>query len=44
MVQNLEELTFANPVLQPIWNNRFIANVQITASERAGYYHKAGAM
>ncbi|MBM7585344.1 glucose-6-phosphate 1-dehydrogenase [Bacillus pakistanensis] len=50
MVQNLEALTFANPVLQSLWNNRFIANVQITANEivgveeRAGYYDKAGAI
>ncbi|GIN41483.1 glucose-6-phosphate dehydrogenase [Heyndrickxia oleronia] len=50
MVQNLEALTFANPILQSLWNNRFIANVQITASEivgveeRAGYYEKAGAI
>ncbi|MGE7759598.1 glucose-6-phosphate dehydrogenase [Peribacillus sp. NPDC097895] len=50
MVQNLEALEFANPVLQSLWNNRYIANVQITASEtvgveeRAGYYDKAGAI
>ncbi|WP_025731625.1 glucose-6-phosphate dehydrogenase [Heyndrickxia ginsengihumi] len=50
MVQNLEALEFANPVLQSLWNNRFIANVQITASEivgveeRAGFYEKAGAI
>lgn len=50
MVQNLEALEFANPVLQVLWNNRYIANVQITASEtvgveeRAGYYDKAGAI
>jgi glucose-6-phosphate 1-dehydrogenase len=50
MVQNLEALAFANPVLQSLWNNRYIANVQITASEivgveeRAGYYDKAGAI
>jgi glucose-6-phosphate 1-dehydrogenase len=50
MVQNLEALAYANPVLQSLWNNRFIANVQITASEtvgveeRAGYYDKAGAI
>ncbi|MEW4282865.1 glucose-6-phosphate dehydrogenase [Priestia koreensis] len=50
MVQNLEALEFANPVLQALWNNQYIANVQITASEtvgvekRAGYYDGAGAI
>ncbi|MCM3724628.1 glucose-6-phosphate dehydrogenase [Neobacillus cucumis] len=50
MVQNLEALEFANPVLQSIWNKEHIANVQITASEtvgveqRAGYYDHSGAI
>ncbi|MFS0820886.1 glucose-6-phosphate dehydrogenase [Bacillus sp. 1P02SD] len=50
MVQNLEALEFANPILQSIWNKDYIANVQITASEtvgvetRAGYYDQAGAI
>ncbi|MED4229127.1 glucose-6-phosphate dehydrogenase [Neobacillus cucumis] len=50
MVQNLEALEFANPVLQSIWNKDHIANVQITASEtvgveqRAGYYDHSGAI
>lgn len=50
MVQNLEALVLANPVLQSLWNNKSIANVQITASEvvgveeRAGYYDKSGAI
>ncbi|MCD7035034.1 glucose-6-phosphate dehydrogenase [Metabacillus sp. GX 13764] len=50
MVQNLEALEFANPVLQALWNNQYIANVQITASEivgveeRAGYYDTSGAI
>lgn len=50
MVQNLEALEFANPILQSLWNNEHIANVQITASEtvgveeRAGYYDQAGAI
>ena len=50
MVQNLEALEFANPILQALWNNQHIANVQITASEtvgveeRAGYYDQAGAI
>ncbi|MFP3126085.1 glucose-6-phosphate dehydrogenase [Ectobacillus funiculus] len=50
MVQNLETLAFANPVLQALWNNQYIANVQITASEtvgveeRARYYDGTGAI
>ncbi|MEK3744437.1 glucose-6-phosphate dehydrogenase [Brevibacillus sp. FSL K6-0770] len=50
MVQNLEALEFANPVFAALWNNRHIANVQITASEtvgveeRAGFYEQAGAL
>ncbi|BCJ88082.1 glucose-6-phosphate dehydrogenase [Effusibacillus dendaii] len=50
MVQNLEALGFANPVLRTLWNNQHIANVQITASEtvgveeRASYYDHAGAI
>ncbi|MET3848713.1 glucose-6-phosphate dehydrogenase [Paenibacillus sp. OAE614] len=50
MVQRLEALKQANPVIQALWTNRFIANVQITADEtvgveeRAGYYDKAGAL
>ncbi|QWI73037.1 glucose-6-phosphate dehydrogenase (plasmid) [Bacillus mycoides] len=50
MVQNLEALECANPILQALWNNRYIANVQITASEtvgvekRANYYNQAGAL
>ncbi|WP_019391002.1 glucose-6-phosphate dehydrogenase [Priestia filamentosa] len=50
MVQNLEALEFANPILQSLWNNQHIANVQITASEtvgvekRADYYDQAGAI
>ncbi|QSF42788.1 glucose-6-phosphate dehydrogenase [Paenibacillus tianjinensis] len=50
MVQNLEVLKYSNPVLRALWQNRYIANVQITAAEtvgveeRAGYYDKAGAL
>lgn len=50
MIQNLKVLEFANPVLQALWNNQHIANVQITASEtvgvedRADYYDHAGAV
>ncbi|MBW5446419.1 glucose-6-phosphate dehydrogenase [Cohnella sp. CFH 77786] len=50
MVQKLEILQQANPVLHALWTNRYIANVQITANEtvgveeRAGYYDRAGAV
>ena len=50
MVQNLETLVFANPVIGALWNNQHIANVQITANEtvgvedRAGYYDTSGAI
>ncbi|WP_239616510.1 glucose-6-phosphate dehydrogenase [Cohnella mopanensis] len=50
MVQRLESLQQANPVIQALWTNRYIANVQITANEsvgveeRAGYYDHVGAV
>lgn len=50
MVQRLETLQQSNPVFQALWDNRYIANVQITASEtvgveeRAGYYDHVGAV
>ncbi|MFC5447112.1 glucose-6-phosphate dehydrogenase [Paenibacillus aestuarii] len=50
MVQKLEALQQNNPVIQGLWNNRHIANVQITANEtvgveeRAGYYDHVGAL
>jgi glucose-6-phosphate 1-dehydrogenase len=50
MVQKLEILQHNNPVFQALWNNRYMANVQITANEivgveeRAGYYDHVGAI
>jgi glucose-6-phosphate 1-dehydrogenase len=50
MVQKLEVLLKTNPVLQALWTNHYIANVQITANEtvgveeRAGYYDHVGAV
>ncbi|MBP2078464.1 glucose-6-phosphate dehydrogenase [Oceanobacillus polygoni] len=50
MIQNLEALKFANPVIKALWNNQHIANVQITASEtvgienRADFYEQSGAI
>ncbi|MHA2890473.1 hypothetical protein [Bacillus cereus] len=49
-MQNLEVLEYANPTIQALWNNCYIANVQITASEtvgvenRADFYNQAGAL
>ncbi|WP_219838753.1 glucose-6-phosphate dehydrogenase [Paenibacillus sp. R14(2021)] len=50
MVQNIEVLRFSNAFFEPLWNNKHIANVQITLSEtvgveeRGGYYDKSGAL
>ncbi|HZG73781.1 MAG TPA: glucose-6-phosphate dehydrogenase, partial [Chondromyces sp.] len=50
MVQNIEVIRFANGLFGPLWNNRHIANIQITSSEtlgveeRGGYYEKSGAL
>lgn len=50
MVQNIEVIRMANSFFEPVWNSRYISNVQITSSEfmgvegRAAYYDKAGAM
>jgi glucose-6-phosphate 1-dehydrogenase len=50
MVQNIEVLRFANSLFEPLWNNKYIDNIQITASEtvgvedRAAYYESAGAL
>ncbi|PFJ29388.1 glucose-6-phosphate dehydrogenase [Bacillus thuringiensis] len=50
MVQNIEALRFANPLVESLWNNNHIANIQFTASEivgveqRASYYDHSGAI
>jgi glucose-6-phosphate 1-dehydrogenase len=50
MVQNIEVIRFANALFEPLWNNRYIANIQITSSEvlgveeRGRYYETSGAL
>lgn len=48
--QNIMVSRFANAIFEPLWNNRHIDHIQITASEplgvmgRGGYYEHAGAL
>jgi glucose-6-phosphate 1-dehydrogenase len=49
-VQNLMATRFANAFLEPLWNNHYIDNVQITVAESLGvggrwdFYDQAGAL
>lgn len=49
-VQNVLALRFANTLFEPVWDHRYIDNVQITVAEtvgvehRGGYYETAGAL
>lgn len=50
MLQNIMVIRFANAIFEPIWNARYIDNIQISATEtvgvegRAGYYEKSGVL
>lgn len=47
-VQNIFAFRFSNAIFEPIWNNKYIDHIQISALEsigvgfRAGYFDKAG--
>ena len=49
-VQNIMVLRFGNGIFEPIWNRRYVDNVQITVAEHIGvenrgdYYEEAGAL
>ncbi len=49
-VQNVLAFRFGNGIFEPLWNRRYINQIQITAAEsigvegRGGYYQEAGAL
>lgn len=50
MIQNLTVIRFANALFEPVWNSKYIDNIQISSNEtvgvenRGGYYENSGAL
>ncbi|WP_099222299.1 glucose-6-phosphate dehydrogenase [Listeria costaricensis] len=50
MIQNISVIRFANSIIESLWNNRYIDNIQVTLSEvlgvedRGKYYDESGAL
>lgn len=50
MIQNISVIRFANSIIESLWNNRYIDNIQVTLSETLGvedrgrYYDESGAL
>ena len=44
MVQNIESLRFDNTIFEPLWNHKYISNVQITLSETLGIEDRGNTM
>lgn len=50
MIQNILIMRFSNSIFEPMWNSKYISNVQINVSEaigideRGNYYESAGAL
>lgn len=50
MVQNISTVRFGNQLIESMWNNQYINNIQVTLSEslgveeRGGYYDTSGAL
>jgi glucose-6-phosphate 1-dehydrogenase len=41
-VQNVLALRFANAIFEPIWNRRYVEQVQVTVAEELGVEHRGG--
>jgi glucose-6-phosphate 1-dehydrogenase len=42
LVQNILVMRFANTLFEPVWNNKYVDHVQVTAAEAVGVGRRAG--